>query len=308
MRYRTMPLIFIFICMIFPDASRCQSNQQTGELQIYSFPTQIGTAAKRTFQDDKGRVNKEIYYTPKTISADPPYTEDMLRVQSIVLYKYDDRGREIKSEHYDPGMNLQYKWETTYDDNKGRRKIKYTREGIRTYEIRFVENRSLSHLYYDERGENLVAIQGMVPQDIDIPFGWGEPVDGLACGIASTKIKSPIDDASVYAIWVNIKNVGSKNISFSQLPTVEMELRDSFGTLVWESTQYANSKGDALQKRKISFGRLLYPGESGPVYPYELRTRYGKLAPGSYSIRVKQPIDEKGVFLVSNTIHFEIKG
>src|SRR5262245_49810511 len=150
----------IILCISFTGASWCQSAQPEGELLIYAMATQINTIARRTFRDDEGRITKEIYYSLKDTffcsgggeviqtpdprlpkltlckTAEPPYTEDMLAVQSIRIYTYDDRGRKIKEDHYAPGMNLQHKWETEYDDNKGRREIKYTPEGIKTYEIR----------------------------------------------------------------------------------------------------------------------------------------------------------------------------
>jgi hypothetical protein len=297
----------LILCISFSDASRRQIAQPAGELRIYAFPTQIGVIANRTFRDDKGRISKEIFYTLKNF-AEPPYTEAMLDVQSVVIYTYDDRGLKIKSEHYDRSMNLLYRWETKYDDNKGKREIKYTSEGIRTYEIRYVERSSVSHLYYDDSGKNLVGIRGLLPQDIDLPFGWGEPVNGLSCGIAHTKVKSATDDSPVDAIYVNVKNIGLKDVVIEKIEAAEIELRDRSGALVKETAEYLSNKQDGLQKYRQSYGQLVKPGESGYIYPaYELRVRYGNLAPGQYSIRVRQPIGVMGISLLSSAIHFEVK-
>jgi len=294
--------------------------------------TQIGTIANRTFRDDEGRITKEIFYTlkpdfvclgggeeirppdprlPKARlckTAEPPYSEAMLAEHSIRFYTYDDRGRKIKEEQYSPGMYLTHKWETEYDDNKGRREIKYTPEGIKTYEIRFVERSSVSHLDYDDSGKNLVAIRGLIPQDIDLPFGWGEPVDGLSCGIAHSKIKSSIDNSPVDAIYVNVKNIGSNNIILEETEADEIELRDRFGALVRETAEYMSYKQNRLQKHRQGDRKMVKPGESELIYhPYELQVRYGYLPQGQYSVRVIQPVGDTGTTIVSNTIHFEVK-
>ena len=277
------------------------------ELQIYSFPTQIGTVAKRTIRDQNGRISKVINYALKDYSNQSPYTEDMLKEQSIVVYRYDDQGAEIAREHYAPGMIPDFRWEIRHENHEKRREVKYTKEGVREYEIRYLTNRLVSQLYYDKSGNDLVAIQGMIPEDTDLPFGWGEPADGLACGITLSKAKSNIDDSPTLALSVNIKNSGADEISIFQLREAEIELRDSRGSLVKEEAEFAKKRYDPLQKYRQLYGKLLKRSEAGYVYPaYELNTRYGRLAPGQYTVRVKQRVMEKGFSLVSNTIEFAV--
>src|SRR5215470_11961479 len=138
---------------------------------------------------------------------------------------------------------------------------------IREYEIRYLANRSVSHLYYDQSGKDLRAIRGMIPEDMDLPFGWGEPEDGLACGITLSKAKSNIDDSSTLALFVNVKNSGAHEAYISQLPEAEIELWYSNGALVKEEAEFAKKRYDPLQKHRELYGQRLKTNEAGNVYP-----------------------------------------
>jgi len=307
MRIVTFLLLQSLIWVVCSSLSRGQSVRPGEELKIYGFPTQVGTVAMRTIRDQNGRISKEIYYALKGFHTRGPYTEDMLQEQSIVVYRYDDQGRQIAREKYAPGMILDFRWGIRHEDHEKRREVKYTKDGVREYEIRFVANRSVSHLYYDKSGNYLRAIEGMIPEDIDLPFGWGEPEDGLACGITLSKAKSDIDDSPTLALYVNLKNSGAHEAYIFQLPDAEIELRYSNGALVKEDVEFAKKRYDPLQKHRQLYGQGLKTNEAGHVSPaYELNTRYGRLAPGRYSVRVKQRVIEKGLWLISNTIEFKV--
>src|SRR5262249_758721 len=151
--------------------------------------------------------------------------------------------------------------------------------------------------------------RGMIPEDMDLPFGWGEPEDGLACGITLSKAKSNIDDSPTLALYVNVKNSGADEIHIFQLLEAEIELRNSSGALVKEDAEFAKKRYDPLQKHRYLDGQLLKTNEAGNVYPaYEMNTRYGRLAPGRYTVRVKQRVIEKGLSLISNRIEFAVEG
>jgi hypothetical protein len=294
------------VCSGLPQGQEVRRGE---ELHIYSFPTQIGTVAMRTIRDQNGRISKVIYYSLKGGHNRSPYTEAMLQEQSIEIYRYDDQGVQIAREHYAPGMILDFRWDIRHEDHEKRREVKYTKEGVREYEIRYLANRSVSHLYYDKSGNDLIAIRGMIPEDMDLPLGWGEPEAGLACGITLSKAKSAIDDSPILALYVNVKNNGAGTVHSQQLPEAEIELRDSRGAPVKEEAEFAKKRNDPLQKHRYLTGQLLETNETGFVYPaYELDTRYGRLAPGRYTVRVKQRVTEKGLSLISNTIEFAADG
>jgi hypothetical protein len=130
------------------------------KLVIYDMSTQNGTVVLRTFTDSGGRTVKEIYYTAAGFRG--PYTEDMLRPTSVRLYRYDDQGRKIRVEHRGPDMNLSGFWETVYQ-GRDKAETMYAADGIRKYEIRYRGNMSVSHLYYDSLGKDLVGGQGCDP-------------------------------------------------------------------------------------------------------------------------------------------------
>lgn len=296
---------FIFLSATFTALCWGQTSPPEEQLNIYSRQTQIGIIANRIFRDASGRVYKEIFYTGRN-DARVPYTQEMLKERSIILYKYNEQGQRIRSEYYDAKMHLESVVGITYSGNKERREIKYTPAGVRQYEIRYIDNSSVSHLYYDQSGKNLVSIRGLIPNDVDLPFGWGETIGGLACGIVLTQAKSLVDEQPGYALYVNIRNNGSTQIPISEVPRVEIELRDSAGNVVRERTDDP-AKETHLQLQRQFNGQLINPGESGYIYPpYELNLRYGNLPSGHYSIRARLRIGNNNQILISNTISFEV--
>jgi hypothetical protein len=126
MRIVAVLLLQSLLWVVCSSMSRGRSDRPGEELLIYGFPTQVGTVAMRTIRDQNGRISKEIYYALKDLHNRSPYTEDMLQEQSIVVYRYDDQGVRIASEHYVPGMILDFRWEIRHEDHEKRREVKYT--------------------------------------------------------------------------------------------------------------------------------------------------------------------------------------
>jgi hypothetical protein len=309
MKYSQLIPYTVLLCILLPALSAGQAPELRRELQIYPYYTQIGTVARSTFHDRQGRLQKEVFYTLKDgLIVLPPYTEDMLKVQSIRLYQYNEQGQQIRQEHYNAKMKLQDVWQIIYGDGNHRKMIKYTPEGIRQYEIRFAGNTSTSHLYYDEEGKRLWGIRGEIPTDIDLDSGWGEPKDGLACGIVLAQAKSQTDGTLGYHIYTNIKNVTSQSIFPEGFSDAKIEIRDSSGHLIKEKAEYRKNRYDPLQKHRAAYGLVLLPGYAEVVYPaYELNTRYANLPPGHYSIRLKQSIKKPKGRLISNPVLLEVK-
>gem|GEM_PF-5049861 len=63
MRIVTFLLLQSLLLVVCSRLSRGQSVRSGEELQIYGFPTQVGTVAMRTIRDQNGRTSKVIYYS-----------------------------------------------------------------------------------------------------------------------------------------------------------------------------------------------------------------------------------------------------
>jgi hypothetical protein len=87
MRIVTFLLLQSLLWVVCSNQSRGQGGPPGEELQIYSFPTQVGTVARRTIRDQNGRIGKVIYYALKGDFNQRPYTEDRLQEQSIEVYR-----------------------------------------------------------------------------------------------------------------------------------------------------------------------------------------------------------------------------
>jgi hypothetical protein len=309
MKYLNLFLTSILLCLSFPIISRGQDTHVEEQLTMYGYSTEIGTIGKRLFCDRSGHVYKEIYYTSKDPAALPPYSEDGLKEQIIVLNTYNEKGYKIRAERFDANMKLKQLWTAEYHKDIESLLTHYTPEGVRQSEQRYVNNRSVCTLSFDEKGKKVIGISGAIPQDIDLAFDWGDSNNGLACGIGIVYAQSLYNRTYGYKITVNIKNSASTFFIFPGLPGAEIEIRDSSGRKIKEKAEYRHKKQDPLHRSRLSDGGVIMPGEAMHINAdCELNTRYESFAPGRYSIRIKQPIKGKGQSLVSNTVFFEVEG
>lgn len=315
-------------CACFPvQPSKAQLKQQNltnaaekereGKLTFYGMITQIGTVAKRTFRDNSGRITKTIYYTldyrnlPNPFSLREPITEEMLVVQSINIHYYDRQGRQNRVEHYTPSFVLSRIMQTKCDANGGKTATVWLRPNeSREYEIRYRNGRSISHLYFDETGQKLIAARGPVPKNMDLAYGWGRPVDGLSCGIAPNKRSALAED---FRISVTVKNLTAHPATIiTSLPyqTVKMELRNTKGALVPQNTDYIEKRNKELLRMNNGLRESLQtipPHQVGHYSSgYELNQWYGEVEPGKYYLTVKRRAAGKDFSLVSNTVTIDI--
>jgi hypothetical protein len=71
-------------------------------------------------------------------------------------------------------------------------------DGIKTVDSRYGPARGrITELHYDTTGQFVVAIRGVIPSDVDLPHGWGDPINGLACGIVLTRERGRLGDIKV---------------------------------------------------------------------------------------------------------------
>lgn len=287
------------------------ADPQEGELNIYAFTSSVGIVANRVIRDTEGRVVKTIYYKldTKNSSHEGPYSEEMLVVASIVLHKYDQHGRKSREEHYSSNMVLRRIQETSYQGSN-KKSVWLRADGTREYEIRYSGNRSISHLYFDCTGKRLIGIDGVIPPDIELACGWGQPIDGLACGIGANKPTAVLKHVEINVTVRNLTASPVKVITALQYHTVRMELRDAEGTLVPQNRDYIEERNRDLIRMNRGENENLQtvPAHQAKTFTggYELAEWYAGLAPGTYYLAVRRRTSGEEFPLVSNTIKLEI--
>jgi hypothetical protein len=313
-------LIAMFLCLFLPEhplaLARNEQAPHNGELQFYPFSTEVGTAARRRFYDTKGRVVKTVYYMEELVPPgfpfrmSPLYREDQLTTQSIVIYRYDEHDRLAREEHYSPDMELSRVREMFYNlDGYTKKDVWSDERGIRYYESRYGERRRACELYFDQSGENVIAIRGSLPDDVDLAHGWGKPVLGVSCGIA---VKNPSDLLKHMWIYVTLKNETDEDVYvFTSIPyrTIQVKLRDAKKSLVPQDEGYIKKRTEELLRDRIQrlYSRqTILPHRAQHFGSYQLSDWYPNLRPGTYFLTVIHCDADKDFALVSNTIQINI--
>ncbi len=200
------------------------SGQAAGVLQIYEHMTQVGTVAARTFRDSAGRVAKVIYYTSSGVRE--PSQERDLRPQLTDVYSYDAKGQLSTTERVNHDGTLLSVRHDEYGSGGQRIRTWSTNgDGIETLETRYnpTGSSTITELHFDTTGQYVVGIRGVIPPDADLPHGWGEPVNGLACGIVLTREHGPLDDIQ---LSLNIQsNQPWPKLASGSLPDTHMVLQ-----------------------------------------------------------------------------------
>lgn len=285
-------------------------DEDKGELRLYHRATQIGTTANRTFKDARGRVVKVIYYTGGG-GFEGPYSEELLREQSIETYDYDEQNCRTKSARYAPGMKLLYTTEVICGIGTDTPALSKTIDagGVTTsITIHKEDGGSGTSLFLGDDGDRLVAIDGKKPKSIDLVDGWGEAVSGFQVGIAAGREKGR---QGVMRVWVTIRNVAHDAEGVVMVAPLEIELRDAEGRLVKTKPEWATEQPGPLPGQCPALGRTgqgaPFVGESDHLRAYELGEYFNALSPGKYSFKVKHCLSTTHLPLVSNTIHIEIQ-
>lgn len=272
-----------------------------GDLKIYDFVTQIGTVASRTFRDSAGRVSRIIYYTSHKLTANKldALQQADLRPQSMELYYYNDNGQRRKLEKFDGNQKLTYiVWFEYGPDGTLVRQWQTSPEGIKSSETRFASGRKATEVEFDATGKHVVTMRGVVQPDIDLPHGWGDAVNGAACGIALTRERGRLDEIQVR---LNLRTVpvsppfqmGVVNA----VPDARMLLRDAAGNDIPEAGGSRHSRQWHLPGTEVGH---LVPG-------YPLAERFPGLPKGRYTLRVQLTVPDLGMTLLSNEVAFVVE-
>jgi len=287
----------------FPAEMPSAAAGETGELSNYGYPTQIGTVACRTIRDRTGRVAREVYYTGN-LSSGAITPEQELHVQSIRVYYYDAKGRVDHVAHWERRKPKPRVEHNSYDAaGELTRKWYVDPDGVKRYEMRFRNHSTIAELYFDETGAYLTSLRGHLVSDLDLPHGWGEISQGVACGITLTTERGRFDKIGV---WVNIKNVARETLRVDNLGLPVFQLRDANGKAIAVLETRTPAARDFDRLRYLD-GQSPDEGEAGFMYPeYKLADFFDPLPPGKYTIRILQHLPERDVVLLSNDVSFVV--
>ncbi len=293
----------VIACSIFIVSllgiSAIQSVRSKGKRISYNQPTPIGVTAREVFRNDQGLVTKETFYR-----GDDVY--------EFIIYRYDEKHRRIREEHYDSDSSLKEIWKIDYHHGKEKSRTLFSLKGVKQYEIRGGH----THLYFDKTGENLIALKGYLPDDMDLAYGWGDPYDGLACGIAPSTLKA--QSVKDFQFGLSVKNLTKryKKVAFgSPFLTMQLELRDAQGTLIPLDVQHTEDRKNKI--KQMNRGDAQHRGYGletiGPNKVvishshHELGDWYNELSSGEYFLTVRYGLEDGTFSLVSNTVVIEIE-
>ena len=264
-----------------------------GTLRCYGMATQIGVVAVREFRDDRGQLEKEVYYVTATGLLNPgSCPEDQLRVHETHVYERDALGRPFVERILDAHDQLsrfgRYEYEGA--SKTPSRQAWFGPQGDRRLEMRWSPGRI--YLYFDEH-EKVVGVIGVAPQDVTYALAWGDTVDGWRCGIGFAR----------GTVYLGLQNHSATTLSGSSGDAFELDLRDANGAIV-----PLLPEAGAIQARMSPRTGPAMPTAAGEVRSqiHDLQFLFGRLAPGRYSVVLRLPHPVSGIMLVSKELEFDI--
>ena len=281
---------------------------EAGQLRIYPQLTGMGTAANRMFLDKEGFPTKAILYKPRDPEAEPPFTEQMLIPAEVVRFEYDRQLRKpVRTAEYTPEMELTRIRETSYDKEGKVKSIVYRDGKGRLQEESLGQGppESISHRFYNVTGKKLIAVKYVLPDDMDLAYGWGPEHDGLQCGIAPDRESGKLEEIK---IWVTVKNTSQKPKKLGrglQYRILQMELRNADGNVVPQDAERIAERTEKLKFEPGADGYRLTirPGlAQASSQGYALSDWYQDLQPGRYTLTIRRRAGGKDFSLLSNTV------
>ncbi len=164
-------------------------------------------------------------------------------------------------------------------------------------------------LEFDDSGENLIAIRGQLPDDIDLAYGWGPLIKGLSLGIGANTLKGSLDDICITESVKNLSSTQKLLLSTFWYHLIKMELHDSTGKVVLQDEQQIKKRTTEFIRRNHGIhegSRSSEPGDAQSFGDYQLNLWYSDLAPGKYTLVVKRRSTGDVFDLLSNTLSLEI--
>ena len=288
---------------------------ESGVLEIYPRESQNGTIARRIFTDEHNHPIREIYYHARYSSKKPKDETDLVAYQ-VRLYTYNaDHRQEWMGEYspelwmgWYPNLVLERSLETHYNSS-GKVDTSQWRDadGIVRYQIRYEKGDS-SHLYFDDTGEHLIGIRGMIPSDMNLSPFIGKPIDGLVCWTGVNRSQVNLKDFYFYVTVLNLSTSERKIIRQPPYWDVNVELKDASGHLVPQNVDYVTRRNKALSDRKHGVKDDIqtlssHEADSGL---YRLQDWYSNLPVGTYSLKIRRRADGNEFSLASKAVQLQV--
>jgi hypothetical protein len=274
-------------------------DQPTSGGVLEDIESASGIVARRTFTDDAGRVVRRIDYLPNR----PPYvladeaTDEPLLEHGTTVYHYDANGRLLLEAGYDQRRRLAGTVEYAYwpdGELRLRRRIRYDNgNGVVIGEDRRAADGDKTRLIWSKDGRRLVSMRGLVPPDVELAGGWGEPVDGLQCAVVP-------DGANVYLVIRNASEQERPLAHGENATVLQPVVMDATGEkLAYDRQQMRKNRASQSSPRELA------PGHATPEF-YRLTDWYGRIPPGRYTLTLRRRTSRFRFGLVSNSVEIEI--
>ena len=165
----------------FATAPECEP---PGQLTTYAMETQNGTVARCEHRNESGDPTKRVYYASRQRSAYGPFVESDLVVREIVEFSYNDENQLARTDIYSSSRVLTGYRTRTYRADGTVVLDAFFADGTRHHRTIAPENSRKTVATFNDVGNTVVAIEGPVVEELDLPFGWGVAVQGISCGAA----------------------------------------------------------------------------------------------------------------------------
>jgi uncharacterized protein (DUF2141 family) len=296
------------ICVFLATGAFAQ--QETDELIIYDHMSAVGTVARRVFTNEKGQMVKVIHYRAKDFSPRPKKENELIPC-AIELHTYDELGRKVWMGDYSPTWILS----RTSEDRYGlpeQTKTTYARkaDGTLTVEERRYVKGGGCILYFDDEGKDLMAFRGVLRPDINLPSGWGQEVDGLACGVGINRRAGKLKDLHIQIMVRNHSDEARDVVTCLPYQEIKIELRDAAGKLVPQAAEHIRARDQKLQEMNPGGNETTQTLRPHYIELYSgghcLEDWYANLPPGAYALTVFRRANGPGFPLKSNPLTLQI--
>lgn len=281
-----------------------------GPLEIYEFPSQNGIVARKAETDDQGRIIRETYYVPVNVSKMPKDENDVMPSQ-VREIRYDGKGNPVETRILTPDRQILRTIESSYDAGHLSATLYRDADGIVRYRQISNQGRTIADIHLDDSGMRIIAISRKAPIAEDLTDGWGNPLDGVVCGLGINRQQANLKDFRILISFKNEDREVRNVVTGTEHHVIRLELKNSkdedvpFDQALFEERRSQeltlnNGPNENLQSLPPNEARTYTGG-------YDLVNWYPNLPPGKYRLKVLHRVASGEFLLESNEVQFEVE-